>query len=217
MTIKKRAGRVVFAGAAAAAVVALGAGSALAATSLTVKVSGGGNYSAASNKTVLTDNGVSVTCTTVKASKASTASGKISNGTDKGAAPVKVGTAAKLAFNNCTGPLGKVTTKVTKTPYAVSVDSKTNSKGQTDGIISGIAVNVSTTGCTFTVTGSSPGYYTNKTHTLTMTPKLPIKALKSAQMTVSGVKGCSGVVKNGQHPTFTSTYTLNLKTTITSS
>ena len=222
MTITKRAGSVLFAGAAAAAMVALSAGSALAATTLTVKVSGGGSYSGAAAKTVLTDgtgkSAVNVTCVTKGKSKASTASGKINNGTHKGAAPVVVGTATKLAFNNCTGPLGAVTTKVAKTPYKLSVDSKTNSKGQTDGIISGVSVSVKNGTCSFTVTGSSPGYYTNKTHTLTMTPTLPIKPLVKAQLTISGVnKGCFGVVTNGQHPTFTSTYSLNLKTTISSS
>jgi hypothetical protein len=219
MTITKRAGSVLFAGAAAAAVVALSAGSALAATTLTVKVSGGGSYKATASKTVLKDGLVAVTCVNKGSSKASTASGTITNGTHKGAAPVKVGTAAKLAFNNCTGPAGKVTTHVTKTPYAVSVVSKTNTAGQTAGVISGVAVKVSTTGCSFNVTGSSPGYYTNKSHTLTMTPKLPkgLTAPKSARLTVSGVSGCSGFVKNGDHPTFTSVYTLSTKTTIKSS
>jgi hypothetical protein len=219
MTITKRAGSVLFAGAAAAAMVALTASSALAATTLTVKVSGGGSYKAAAPTTVLTDGLVHVTCKSTKTSKASTTSGTISNGTHKAVAPVKVGTAAKLAFNNCTGPLGKVTTSVTKLPYTVSVDSKTTTKGQTDGIISGIAVNVTTTGCKFKVTGTTAGFYTNSNHTLTMTTasKLPVKPLKSAQLTVSGVTGCAGVVKNGDHPTYVATYTLNLKTVIKSS
>lgn len=215
MTITKRAGSVLFAGAAAAAMVALTASSALAASSLTVKVTGGGSYTASAAKTVLTDHGVSVTCGT-KTTKGSTASGKIANGTHVGAPPVKVGTVTKLAFNKCSSILGAVKTTLTKFPYAVTVDSKTNSKGQTDGIISGVSASVSTTGCSFKVTGSSPGFYTNKSHTLTMTPKLPITALKKAQLTVSGVKGCSHVVNNGDHPTFVSTYTLSTKTTITS-
>ncbi len=219
MTIRKRAGSVLFSAAAAAAVVGLSAGSALAATTLTVKVSGGGSYNASATKTVLSDNGVSVTCTSTHSKKASTASGKIASGTHKHAAPVSVGTAAKLAFNNCSGPLGKVTTKTEKTPYTVSVDSKTNSKGQTDGIISGIKVAVSMTGCSFTVAGTTAGYYTNSKHTLTMTTKskLPVKPLKSAQLTVSGVNGCAGLVKNGDHPTYVSTYSLSRKITIKSS
>jgi hypothetical protein len=219
MTITKRAGSVLFAGAAAAAMVALTASSALAATTLTVKVTGGGNYSASATTTVLTDGHVSVTCVTKGKVKASTASGKITNGTVKHAAPVKVGTAAKLAFNNCSNPLtGKVTTTTKSTPYAVNVDSTTNSKGQTDGIITGINVAVKTTGCSFNVKGTTAGFYTNSKHTLTMTTanKLPVKPLTKAQLTVSGVVGCAGLVKNNDHPTYVSTYQLNTKTTITS-
>src|SRR5260370_37637305 len=119
MTITNGAGSGLCAGAAAAAMVALTAGSALASTNLTVKVSGGGSYSASAPTTVLTDGHVSVTCVTKGKSKASTASGTIANGTHKGAALVKVGTAAKLAFNNCSNPLtGKVTTTTKSTPYA---------------------------------------------------------------------------------------------------
>ena len=65
------------------------------------------------------------------------------------------------------------------------------------------------TGCSFNVTGSAPGYYTNGSHTLTLTPKLPNKALNKAQLTISGVSGCAGLVSNGDHPTYTSTYTLS--------
>jgi hypothetical protein len=218
MTITKRAGSVLFAGAAAAAMVALTAGTALAATTLTVKVSGGGSYKGAATKTVLTDGKVSVTCVTKGTSKASTTTGTITNGTHKATAPVKVGTVKTLAFNNCTGPLGKVTTKINKLPYTISVDSRTDSKGRTDGIISGVNVHVTNATCQFNVTGSTSGFYTNSSHTLTVTPKPPITPLVKAQLTISGVnKGCLGVVVNGQHPTFTSTYSLNLKTTIKSS
>ncbi len=193
MTTRKRAGSVLFTAAAAAAVVGLSAGSALAATTLTVKVSGGGNYSASAKTTVLTDHGVSVTCASTHSKASSTASGKIASGSTRKASPVKVGTAAKLSFNNCSGPLGAVKTTVKSTPYAVSVDSKTNSKGQTDGIISGIKVAVSMTGCSFNVSGTTAGYYTNSKHTLTMTTKskLPVKPLSNAQLTVSGVNGCA--------------------------
>ncbi len=205
MGIRKRVGRTVFVAAAAAAAIGLGATTALASTStLTVKVTKGGSYTASSSSTVLTDNGVSVTCTGSKAS-GSVPTKTYSNATT----PVTVGTSAKLSFSGCTGPLGAVTVKVNKLPYKVQTDSKTNSKGQTDGMISGANTSVSMTGCSFTVTGSAPGYYTNGSHTLTLTPKLPNKALNKAQLTISGVSGCAGLVSNGDHPTYTSTYTLS--------
>jgi hypothetical protein len=221
MTIFKRVNAMLLATAGAAAVVGLAAAPALAsapaaakATKLTAKVSGGGSYTATTAKTTLSDHGINVTCNAKGKKPGSSASGVIPNGTKKGNSPLQVGTAAKLAFNNCTGPLGKVTTKIRALPYKVAVDSKTNRKGQTDGLISGVKVAVSMVGCSFMVTGSAPGFYTNSKHTLTMSSKLPVKALNKAQLTVSGVKQCAGVVKNGDHPTFSAVFTLNRKGTI---
>jgi hypothetical protein len=220
MTISKRVGTILLATASAAAVVSMAAAPALAtptaakATKLTAKVSGGGAYTATAAKTVLSNKGVNVTCNAKGKKPGSSASGSIPNGTKSGNSPVTVGTAAKLAFNNCTGPLGPVSTTITATPYKVDVDSKTNSKGQTDGFITGVKVKVKMAGCQFMVTGAAPGFYTNSKHTLTMTSKLPIKALNKEQLTVSGVAGCAAVVKNGDHPTFSATFTLNKKGTI---
>ncbi len=215
----RRAGNLVFAAAAAVAVLGLGAVPASAATSLTVKVTSGGSFTATASKTVLTDHGVSVTCTNHKSTHASQGSGKIANGSYSGAAPVQVGTVAKLAFSNCSGPLGKVTTVLTSLPYTLSVDSKTTKSGDTDGIIAGTNVAVCMTGCSFTVTGASPGYYSNSKHELVMTTtgKLPAKPLETAQLTVSNVVGCASLVNDGDHPTFVSTYTSSRKVVIKSS
>jgi hypothetical protein len=202
MRIRKRAGSALFVVAASAAAIGLGATTALATSAtLTVKVTGGGSYTATSTKTVLTDNGVSVTCTGSKAT------GSIPTKTYTNATtPVTVGTSATLNFTGCTGPLGAVTVKVNKLPYHVTVDSKTNAKGQTDGLITGANTSVSMTGCSFNVIGSAPGFYTNSSHTLSLTPKLPNKPLNSGQLTVSNVNGCAGLVNNGDHPTYKSTY-----------
>jgi len=212
--MRKGLGRILFTGAATALAVGFGASSALAtnATTLTVKVTGGGSYSASSTKTVLTDNGVSVTCTGSKTS------GSIPTKTySKKTPPVKVGTSAKLSFTNCTGPLGAVTVVVNSLPYSVNVDSTTNSTGKTDGIVNGVNTSVSMTGCTFNVTGGTPGFYTNSKHTLSLVAasKLPVKPLVTAQLTVSNVVGCASLVKNGDHPTYTSTYKVNKATVIT--
>jgi hypothetical protein len=211
MTTRKRAGGAVFAVAAAALTIVLGATTALAATTLTVKVTSGGTYTASSGKTVLTDNGASVTCTSSKAS------GTIATHTYRAASPVQVGTSKTLSFSNCTGPLGAVTVHVLKLPYAVNVDSKTNTKGQTDGFVSGVSAHVSMTACSFNVTGSAPGFYTNSTHTLTLTPTLPISPLNSERLTVSGVSGCAGLVRNGDHPTYKGSYKVSRAIVIKSS
>jgi len=223
MTMGKRAGGTLIGTLAmTAALVALSTGPAWAATTLTITVKGGGTFTATASLTTLTDvtkiGKINVTCKTVGKVPASSATATVKTGTYKGTAPVKVGTTTKLAFNNCAGPLGPVTTKVLAEPYITSIDSVTNKAGQTDGIISGIKTQVSTTGCKFMVTGSAPGYFTNSKHTLTMTPTPVVKPLVKAQLTISGVakNTCGGLILNGQHPTFTSVFTLNTKGTITS-
>jgi hypothetical protein len=213
MAINRRAGGVVVAIAGVAAAVGLSAAPAMASTTLTATVTGGGTITASAKSTVLTDGPAKVTCSTSGKTDASVATGSVKSGTYKGASPLKIGSTSKLSFNNCTGPLGTVTNKVVTTP-TIQVDSATNSKGETDGIMAGVKVDVSMTGCSFVVTGSAPGYFDNSNHTLVMATKLPVKALNSAKLTVSGVSGCAGIVVNGQHPTFTGTYSINLKISI---
>jgi hypothetical protein len=210
--MRKGIGRILFTSTAAALAIGFGASSALATTAtLTVKVTGGGTYTASSSSTVLTDNGVSVSCT------GSSAGGKIATKTyTSKTSPVKVGTSSTLSFTGCTGPLGAVTVTVNSLPYSVKVDSATNSSGQTDGMVTGVNTSVSMTGCSFVVTGGAPGYYTNSTHVLSLTPTLPNKALNKAQLTVSGVSGCAGLVNNCDHPTYKSNYTVSRSIVITS-
>jgi hypothetical protein len=219
MTMRKRVGSVLFTAAAAAAVVGMSVGPALASTTLTVKVSHGGSYSATAKTTVLTDNTKTagpqkVTCSTSPNGKtpSSKASGRLSSGTYRGKAQVSLGAVKSLVFNNCEGPLGQVTNTVLGKPE-LKADSKTNKKGETAAIITNVDVSVSMSGCSFVVTGQVPGYYTNKTHTLTMTPKLPkgLKASEKAQLTISGVTGSCVVLNNGDHPTYSASYVINLK------
>ena len=211
MPMRKRVGSVLFTAAAAAAIVGLSVGPALASTHLTVRVSHGGSYTATAKPTVLTDNGISVHCNSSKGS------GKLPNGTHRGVAPVRIGTVAKLSFNGCTGLALTVTTKVESKP-TLEANSKTNRKGQTDAIITGVKVHVSMTSCSFDVTGSAPGFYSNRTHILTMTSKkLPARAVKKAQLTVSNVVGCSGIVNNNDHPQFNASYKVSRAITIKSS
>jgi hypothetical protein len=211
--MRRSIGRILAPAAAAALAVAFGASSALATTAtLTVKVTRGGAYTATSTSVVFTDNSVSVTCT------GSTAAGKIAAKTYTGKpAPVKVGNSASLSFTGCTGPLGAVTITVNALPYSVKVDSTTNSSGQTDGIVTGMNFSVSMTNCSFTATGSAPGFYTNSTHVLSLTPDLPITPAGMAQLTVRNVHGCAALINNGDHPAYQSDYTVSRKIVITAS
>jgi hypothetical protein len=215
MTIIKRAGSVLVTAAAVGAVFGLGFAPAMASTpTLKATVTGGGSITAVASKTVLSlkvgKETITVTCTSKGKTPASEASGKIPDGTSKGSSPLAVGSTSKLSFNNCTGLLGKVTTKIESTPYKIDVSSATTSKGDTDGIITGIKVAVSMEDCAFTVTGSAPGYYSNSKHELIMTSTLPTKSFTSAQLTISGVAAgsCAGLVKNGDHPSYDGTYTV---------
>jgi hypothetical protein len=212
MAIWKRAGSALGSAVAVAAVVGLCAAPAMASTTLKAKVSGGGSITATSTgKTILKDGNVSVTC------KSSKSTGSISNGTHRGAAPLSVGTAKTLSFSNCSGPLGKVTNKPSSLPYKIQVTSKTTKSGDTDGIIGPVNVAVKTASCSFTVTGYTPGWYSNSKHELHIGGKLPTKSLvssKTARLTISNVNGCLSVVTNGQHPTFTTTYKVSRKVKI---
>ena len=106
MGIRKRATSTLFVVAAAAAAIGLGATTALATTTtLSVKVTKGGSYAAKSSHTVLTEKGISVTCSSSKAS------GSVPSKSYHGGTPVTVGTAKTLSFSGCTGPLGKVTVR----------------------------------------------------------------------------------------------------------
>jgi hypothetical protein len=216
MRMRKCAGSALLTATVVALAVGLSVTTALAATTLTVKVTNGGTYKATAPTTVLRDRGASVTCASSPTTKASTATGSIPTATTTGTSPVKIGTVATLTFKNCTGPLGPVTITVNSLPYSVNVDSKTNSAGQTDTIISGINASVSMKGCSLTVTGSVAGFYTNSTHNLALTPVLPITPLNTAQLTISNVVGCAGIIKNGDHPTYKATYAVSRAIKITS-
>jgi hypothetical protein len=211
MTMRNRVGSALITLSAAALVVGMSASSAMASTTLKVKVTNGGSYTAIAASTVLSDNGVKVTCSSTSTTPASKGTGKIPTGTHTATSPVKVGTVATLNFKHCTGPLGAVSTTVQALPYSVKVDSTTTSTGKTDGMITGIKIKVATGPCSFLVTGKSPGWYDNGTHKLHMTTtgKLPKKPLNSARLTVSNVSNCLGQVNNGDHPTYVGTYKLS--------
>ena len=170
---------------------------------LTVKVTHGGIYRTTSDSPVsLTDNGFGVMCSNWGEIAAATAAGSIPNGTRKGHAPLTIGTTRALRLRNCGGPVGRVNITVSPITLPIQVDSKTDSHGQTDVILGGINASVAMTGCSFTLTGSVPGYYTNGNGTLTLTPNLPVNPLSNAQLTVHQVRGCQGAVRNGDHPVF---------------
>jgi hypothetical protein len=202
MTMRKGVARALLAATAAVLAIGFGASTALAAVTLTVKVSGGGSVTASSPKVVLADSthGASVTC-------ASAISGSIPNGTTKGSSPVRIGTFGKVSMSRCTGPLS-VTVTFGRLPYRFTVDSMTVN-GKTDVILTSVDAMVSMPGCSFAATGSVPGYFTNSTHILTLTPKLPVAPMQKAQLTIGNVNGCAGLVNNGDRATVMAKYKID--------
>jgi hypothetical protein len=200
MVIPRRKLPVLFALSAVALAACLCASTALAESALTVKITGGGTSTASARKAkFIAANGLTITCP-MSATKQ-----VIPNAVTSGPPPVKIGRITKLTFTNC----GTSSLKVTplRLPYSVEADSKTVNN-QTDVIFAGIDFAVSAIGCTYNVTGSAAGYYGNTSHALVTTSKLPVTALNTAQLTIRNVAGCAGLVTNGEHVAFDTTYTL---------
>jgi hypothetical protein len=196
----------------AAAMAVACAGTALAATDVIVKVTGGGKFSAQSNSATLVVGASSsaagpVTFTCPNA----TATFKIKDQAKSyPALPVSIGTAKTFAFQGCTGPFGDATLKVTPTTHQVSVNSTTVG-GQTDLFVGTFTIEVMSTGCSFTVTGDAPGYSDNASHnvSLGMGPKPPVAPVG---LTVSAVSGCSSLITMGEPVQLTTTLTLTPST-----
>jgi hypothetical protein len=214
--MKKHVVRVLIAGTAAGTALMLGAGAALAATTLTVKVTGAastGAVTATSGVTTLKDtrNGDTLTCTS------SSAKGVVKDQTTKGTAPVKVGTVTSTTFNKCSGPGGLTFTVKQNGTWNLTVTG-TTSKGVTSGGVTGVSATLTGTACTATVTGSAQGTVTNPSGTkapvLAFSPSAPNPnkfALKIASA------NCLGILMAGDTVQYTGSYTVSPKTLTVSS
>ena len=210
----KRAGSGLIAGAAVALMIGASVAPALAATP-TWTVKAGGNISAKSGTTVLTD---TKTHTVLKCASSST---KATLKKGKKLSGAGIGSITSLSFTKCTGPFGLTFTvkssASTKKPWKLNAVSYNKKTGVTSGTITGIHATLSGTGCSAVVDGSSAAKdngsvkvtYTNKTH------KLAVQAA-GGTLHIYDVKGCLGLIGNGQASTFTGTYVVSPGQTITS-
>jgi hypothetical protein len=189
---------VIVAGAAMAAGIAFSAAPAVASPSATFTVTPGGAYTATSTAVTFKDGSVTMNCT------GSTAKGTLKSGS--GLAGAGIGSISSLAYTGCTGPLGTVTVTPGALPY--SINAVSYASGVTQGNIGPVSVKVVMTGCSFTVTGSAPGNFNNSTSSLNLTA--------GSGLSVSGVSGCLGLVKNGDHPTYVASYKTSPTEKITS-
>jgi hypothetical protein len=211
MAILKRTYGILFAGAATAAVIGLSAAPAFAATTWTV--SPGGAITAKSGKTVLTDTttGNALTC------KSSSTSATLKSGS--GLAGAGLGSITAVTFKTCTGPLGLTFTVTTNgLPWKLNAKSYNSSTGVTTGTITGIDATLSGPSCSATVDGTAAGAdngmvkatYTNSTG------KLKILTT-GGNLHIYNVSGCAGLIATGDATTFSATYTVSPKQTITGS
>jgi hypothetical protein len=185
---------------AAAVALSLGVTNSLAAVpTLRGKVTHGGKTAFHAAKAQLSAQGMKVTCANSGKSVV-TGTSVIPTGPRKGSSPLTIGTISAIRFANCSAAHSAVSIKAKDLPYSIKVDSATSRRGKTDAIISGIDISVITRGCELTVSGSASGYYTNSTHTLTVTPKLPVKPADTAHLKISNVRGCASAVSSTRHP-----------------
>lgn len=215
MTFLKRAGSVLVTGAALAGALALSAGSALAATSVgtaaTWTVTPGGTITAKAGTTTLKDTktGSVLTCTS--------SSGKGSVKKGSGLSGAGLGSITALSFSNCTGPLSLTfTVKTTHFPWKLNANSYNASKGVTTGTITGIHATLTGPSCSAVVDGTSAtadngkvtATYTNGTGKLATTG--------AGNLHIYKVKGCAGLIGDGDGSSFKGSYTVSPKQKITS-
>jgi len=214
MTILKRAGSVLVTSVALAGVVGLSAGSAVAATNAAVAatwtVKPGGSITAKAGKTTLKDTktGTVLTC------KSSTGKGTVKKGS--GLSGSGIGSITSMTFSTCTGPLSLTfTVKTSHLPWKLNAVSYKS--GVTTGTITGIHATLSGPGCTATVDGTGAtknngmvkATYTNSTGKLTT-------LTTGGNLHVYNVSGCAGLINSGDASTFSGSYAITPKQTITS-
>jgi hypothetical protein len=214
MTIFKRAGSVLLTTAALAAGVGLaaspafaGTGSAVAAT-WTVKPGGAITAKAGTTKLHDVNTNQNLQCTS--------SSGKGSVKSGSGLSGTGIGSITALTFSNCTGPLG-LTFTVKTSAFPWHLNAVSFSSGVTTGTITHIHATLTGPGCSATVDGTSAtanngmvkAKYSNGTGKLTT-------LTSGGNLHVYNVSGCAGLINSGDATTFSGSYAISPKQTITS-
>ncbi len=210
----KRIGSGLVAGAAAALMIASATPALAAAPTWSVKP--GGNITAKSGTTVLTDHAAGVTLKCVSSTTKTT----LKKGTKLAGAGL--GSITALSFTKCTGPFGlsfTVNSSATaKTPWKLNAVSYNKKTGVTTGTITGIHATLSGKDCSAVVDGTGANKhngtvhitYTNKTH------KLAVLST-GGNLHIYDVVNCLALIGNGQASTFAATYVVSPAQTITES
>jgi hypothetical protein len=208
--MRKHLTKVLLSGGAAAVALGIGATTAMAVTATTWTITPGGAVTGTAGKTTLKDKATLsvLTC----ASSATAATLKSGSGQKN-----PIGTISSATFTNCRGPGGLVFTVATNASSATpwKLNGSKFSNGVTHGSITGIKASLSGNGCTATVGGATAtssgkvtGTYTNSTGIL---------KVSGGNLHVWNVSsGCLGLINTSDATTFTGSYTISPKQTITS-
>ena len=206
MLMTRRFARILLAAPAALLVAALGATTALAATTWTVTP--GGTFSG-TGKLTLSFGGGGFTCS-------SSVAGKLRGGNGPGS---HIGSITAMGLTDCAGPppLQPVwTLQAGGLPWAMNAQSYDSGTGTTTGKVTGLHLSVAGEGCAFTVDGTGGGKdngkvtftYTNGTHVL--------KLGKPGNLHAYNISGCAGLISNGSPVGLAASYTISPPQKITS-
>lgn len=203
-----RYARPLVAGSAAVLAATLGATTAFAATTWTIKPGGAITASAPSASFRDTTTRSNQTCESMTAS-ATLKSGSGLPGSGAGSIPA-------FAFNHCTGPLGE-TLSLTATELPWHVNLSSDSGGVVTGSISHIQIKLMFPGCTAVIGGTSATasdghvkfHYSDSTgHLTTLTT--------GGNLHFYNVRGCAGLFNTGDPMTISANFTLSPRQAITS-
>jgi hypothetical protein len=207
--MRNRLTKLMLSGAAAVAVVALTASTALATAKTTWTVSPGGSIAASGSGQVKdTKTGTVAKCTSIKTS-GTLKSGSGLSGTD-------LGTISAGTFTGCTIATISVTVTTEDLPWHLNATSYDSSTGVTSGTLTGVELAASATGCSATLEGTTA---TNGKIKVTFTNSTGVLKLlgSGGNLTAEDVDGCFGLVNDGDHQDASGSLTVTPKQTITGS
>lgn len=194
MKIPHRARAIILAG---AGIAGLGASLAFAsATTWTVSPGGTDTASAATVMLRDTTTEASLTCASSH-SVDSVDSGSGLSGND-------IAVENSVSFSGCSGPIGTFSVMPLGTWL---INAQSFSAGVATGTITDVIAVIDGPSCTATVSGTAAGTYSDGTGAV---------QVFGGSLHISGVTGCSGLLRNGDPATFTGTYVASPRQTVTS-
>jgi hypothetical protein len=210
MANRKRLGGVLVLGAVTAAMIGMAAAPALASNATTWTVKPGGAITAKAGKTTLKDTstGSTLSC------KSSSGKGTVKKGS--GLSGSGIASITALSFKTCTGPLS-LTFTVKTAGFPWKLNAASYKSGVTTGTITGIKATLSGPSCSAKVGGTSASKSGTVAATYTNSSGKLATKTSGGNLHVWDVSGCAGLIKSGDATTFSGSYAISPKQTITGS